>query len=188
MMRHDRDQKWKAERARQFVVDWVNKDALAPDGDPAGYKLVQTFFIKSFTDGSYDSKQIEQIVEKAKQGHRLYQEMACEIAAEMLRVGEVAPTLLSDYIAKATRPPGRPGVSPNKNYFRDLEIEEIVTLVRVLGGFKLTRNPATRSKPDGKESACSIVAQALEMLGCHMSEDAVKESYDQGREIRRIVL
>jgi hypothetical protein len=132
------------------------------------------------------NKQIEGIVERARRGSRLDHEIACELAMEMLEVGKTAPLSLRDYISRVLRdgpPPGKPGVSPQKHFSRNLAIEEAVTLVHSLYGFKLTRNPATRSKPNAPESACSIVARALAALGLHISEDGVKEAYDQAQKV-----
>lgn len=94
--------------------------------------------------------------------------------AEVLEVkGEMRPPWLDDFLLSAARNSRKRckrqrGRDPFANAERDEAVIHIVRLTREITGFPATRNAATE-----KESACSIVAKALQLVGIGMNEPGV---------------
>jgi hypothetical protein len=108
-------------------------------------------------------------------------EVLREAAARLIVEGKPLPPTLRYYVVeevlrRATSTVARRKTGPNRdiNTARDVTIGTAVSRVVEHHGFPQTRNKATRDKA-GRDSACSIVADALEEVGIHMSEDAVEK-------------
>jgi hypothetical protein len=91
------------------------------------------------------------------------------------------PAHLRKYIATYLReqsrkaPERRRGRDPYANYYRDTKIASVVRELVDLG-YQPTRNRASDN-----ESACSIVARALEKMGVHLSVPAVEKIWNTYR-------
>jgi hypothetical protein len=93
--------------------------------------------------------------------------------ADLIGYGEPIPPEVRPYaqeLVLGTRraPPKKRGQKA-ANHIRNAAIIQVVAAL-VEAGFKATRNEATR-----RESACSIVRDALEKANIHMGEDAVEK-------------
>lgn len=164
----------------------LHVESLLPEAGPQFYKNVTAFLATKPFTAEYDEAKVTELVQRARGGGREDHSVLCEITKDMLQRGQKPIPLLVEYIFEAlenAQPPSRPGASPYKYFSRNLEIMITVSLLVEEHGFKLTRNVATRDKPDATESACSIVSRALATLGIHMSEDAVKDAYDYARHL-----
>jgi hypothetical protein len=87
------------------------------------------------------------------------------------------PPSLSEYVKLPRIEPARKSRGPNVRHrqWRDLSIVECVESVAREFDLKPTRNAAARDKSGAPQSACSIVAWALDMLKVNMTEVAVEK-------------
>ncbi len=130
------------------------------------------------SDSFYDDEKGKRLIDKARNGDYVAKQLLCEIAAWFLETARELPERLREYIVEVLRAeagdrPQKRGRDPYANHPRNFNIACTILNVTSLG-FKATRNRATES-----ESACSVVVQALERLGIHMSEANVEKIWER---------
>jgi hypothetical protein len=162
--------------------DWSGKD---------GYPLLLQMTTWSPTDGppemglrgpawTYDDEKARSLIEMAKVGGEDADSALCQLAVDFIQGSCPMPSNLGRYISARLRSstgararPKRRGPKTYTNFRRNFAI--VCAVARLVSqGFCVTRNRATT-----RESACSIVAAALERLGIHLSEDAVVKAYTE---------
>jgi hypothetical protein len=95
------------------------------------------------------------------------------------------PEPVRDFVVEALArepivPRRKHGPSRGDRTARNIAIAGAVALIEDEYGFAATRNRASRDK-NGANSACSIVTEALSMLGVNLSEDAVEKIWLDSR-------
>jgi hypothetical protein len=129
----------------------------------------------------YDDAKGEALVAKAEDGDQVAPKVLFWIAARFVGSGCVMPKHLRRYVADAlmkrsrTTPMRRRGPDPYAKHARDTDIAEVVAKIVELG-FRPTRNRESET-----ESACSIVAKALAMIGVHLSVPAIEKIWNACR-------
>ena len=166
---------------RGFLA-WGNRVGI-PRIDPEKPGHLRVLVQVNQIDGPSDSVTIndnerrERLIDKARKGDRVATKLLCDAAAEFIEEGKQLPQGLRAYIVEVLRKPDdtpkKRGQDPFANYPRNFDIA--CTIANVVSmGFKATRNQATEA-----ESACSIVQQALERVGVHMSEANVEKIWER---------
>ena len=129
----------------------------------------------------YDDVKGAAMVAKAIDGDHVAPKVLFWIAARFVESGCAMPNHLRRYVAGALElrsrvaPPRQRGPDPYAKHARDGDIAEVVGKIVELG-FRPTRNRATET-----ESACSIVAKALAMMGLHLSVPAIEKIWNTSR-------
>jgi hypothetical protein len=187
------------EWAYEFAEQWL----IGPPGGLAGYELhrIQEFLrtqspararsvenpgSSEIPAGSpsqevgyvYDDSKGERLIANALKGDADADAVLCSFAAEFIRGGCLFPERLREYIAdqlsdRAGAVVRKRGRKKHTNNHRNYYIQEAVAGL-IERGFSATRNAATESV-----SACSIVSQALERQGVHLSEHGVAKVWKQ---------
>jgi hypothetical protein len=127
----------------------------------------------------YDVKKAEALIIRARQGDAIAMDATWQIAANFVDEGCVLPEGLRQYIVdlllgiETATPAIRRGRAHYANFERDFKIACVIRHI-VDRGFRPTRNNATEN-----ESACSIVKQALQRLGLHLTEGAVVKIWEK---------
>jgi hypothetical protein len=123
----------------------------------------------------YDDAKGEALVAKAVDGDQVAPKVLFWVAARFVESGCAMPHHLRRYVAEALTsrsrdaPPRRRGPDPYAKHARDTDIADAVgKIVRL--GFRPTRNRESQN-----ESACSIVAKALQKLGLHVEVPTVEK-------------
>lgn len=112
------------------------------------------------------------VVEFAKGGWGLADEVLREVILEHLNSGVAMPTYLAAYnmdIAAGNLPQKRPARQRENNFLRDCRIAIAILLVMEKCNMRSTRNPTTQKRP----SACSVVTEVLNARGINVTEAAV---------------
>jgi hypothetical protein len=129
----------------------------------------------------YDDTKGEDLIAKARDGDQVARKLLFWVAARFVETGCAMPNHLRRYVAETltsqsrVAPQPRRGPNPYANHARDTDIADAVKKIVELG-FRPTRNRATEA-----ESACSIVAKALERLNIHLSVPAVEKVWNTFR-------
>ncbi len=126
----------------------------------------------------YDEEKGARLIEKARSGDYVAKFTLYAVAADYLEAERPLPDALREYLieelrSEVNRRPKRRGRDPHAYHPRDFEVACIISNVIMLG-FRPTKNRATEGV-----SACSIVTQALEKLGIHLSESAVEKIWER---------
>jgi hypothetical protein len=107
----------------------------------------------------------------------------CQLASTLMSKGEPLPKPLEDFIIDFLDDPNLenfPSASGRKrfpNTFRDIRIFRAIDHLVRTWKFRATR--ARRKDPAKRVSAASIVKDALEKSGLHLSEDAVNKIWNE---------
>jgi hypothetical protein len=126
----------------------------------------------------YDDEKSAALIHKAQNGDAAARYVLYDVAAKFVESGRSLPERLRAYIvgvlsSAASAQHVRRGRNPYAKHPRNFDIALAVREVVVLG-FRPTRNAATEAA-----SACSIVKQALETLGIHMTEKNVEKIWER---------
>jgi len=129
----------------------------------------------------YDDAKGEALVATAVDGDQVAPKVLFYVAARFVESGCAMPNHLRRYIAEAltsrtgVAPPRRRGPDPYAKHARDTDIADAVGNIVKLG-FRPTRNRESQN-----ESACSIVAKALQKLGLHLEVPTVEKIWNGSR-------
>jgi hypothetical protein len=133
----------------------------------------------------YDPAKLIALARKAKSDARA--DIIFRLAvADLLGRGELPPEL-QPYVTRlvistSTPPRKKRGKSADDNWTRDVFIGRFLEVLVDEGGYRATRNRDSRLLGKArKESACSIVMNALGEAGIHFTEDAVEKIWKAHR-------
>ena len=152
---------------------WLKHDTVTDWAPPRGNRAVKCGKAK-----------IRGLINMARDGDADADAILRDIASDMLVGGVSLPNPLATYSAEVLRMPSgkvrrRPGPGPRASVIRNRIIFEAVMAVKGLG-YRADRNRAPARSVHKNESACSIVAKALERVGLRrMKETSVAEIYRQ---------
>ena len=170
---------------------------MAPQMDPVGYAnywLVWQFHRYDYKKWDpevalawcqFRPSNCDVLVSLASCGWQPAHTLLCNMAAILTDVGDPLPPWLQRYVvvtARAGPEPARRGQHPLDNLIRDFTISAAVKSIADRFDLRPTRNPANTTK----ESGCSIVKQALERAGIHMSEANVAAIWQTHNRLDRI--
>lgn len=156
-------------RARERLREYRDAGAFRPDagrallrGEMKGFALAHSFNMAKLKD-------------YARAGWTDARVALDEMAAEYVGRGEVLPPQLADHVINRLHPDLPAPRGPNKasRFLRDVCLVSAISEVHEAFGLKPTRNKLSRGTPNGRPSACAIVAMAAK---AELPEDVFKGS------------
>ena len=176
------------ELTRYFPDDWTDEDAhdfwliyrVTSQVNPTDTQIrtpSQDFedMVASWEDGmtsrDYDDEKAPALIDEARLGTAGADVVLCEAASNFIVSGHPLPKNLRRYIVERLRnlkPRQRRGRKANENFIRNFGIVRAIEQLARLG-VSPTRNEATKA-----ESACSVIANALEGTKDQLSEATIE--------------
>lgn len=163
-------------------LERVNRDLEPGAGKKAHQLVLRALRAETATDTGfvYDDDKAAGLIKQARTGDVDAMDVIKAIAVEHIRAGRALPANLRAFTVElldgTIDPPRRAARHPETFTLRNLQIALAITML-IERGFKSTRNSGTVT-----DSACSIVAAALEEMGASMTEHAVAKVWSEWKE------